>query len=509
VPVGRPSGRAETRWEHTLKDGGIRIEVFGDSSLFTRVGKGVSYLVAAGDSEYLLDCGATPFRSLGHEGLKRLRGVLATHSHEDHRRWFTDLVLYIHYHPELPKRLRLMTSEAIHEEYEKNSKGALERSLSPDSKRVIDVPYDDFVEKAIIGPRAKYRVESLPVGGDEGRAWRVVESKTGKVVPPDRAKAIVNPAANRPRMLMREPSTGEWIEPESYYPFSSSEFYETDRNDFVDEDTGMRFRAAKAPTWHGPPTIGILVELGDERVAFSSDTVYDPDLWRELAEAKHPLPPEAKTKEFAEAHVIEGDINNYIERTWGAARYEEAIRAYDGAVVIHDADFERSVVHTSHSKLTPDVDWRRLILTHTPDGFASLYPITYTGKRYLLKDKDIFEEVAGRARPMDAELHFKASNDTLIVGYRSESGEGRLWETPRGLAVECGHDRPPAEGAKLLGRFDLYVDLLGSYFPAAPFLDGSGYYRTRADGRHEFVTETPEGSSGRVVESCRESIVRS
>ena len=494
--------------ERTLKDSEIRIEVFGDSSLFTSVGKGVSYLVRAGDAEYLLDCGATPFRSLGHEGLKRLRGVVATHSHEDHRRWFTDLVLYLHYHPDLMRRLVLITSEAIHEEYEKNSKGALERSLSDDSRRVVDVPYQDFVEKILLGPRAKYRIDERPVSGGEGTSWRVVEAATGEVVPPDRAKVFVNPKANRPRMLMRDPSTGEWVEPESYYPFSSTDYYEADRNDFVDEATGLRLRASKAPTWHGPPTIGVLIERGDERVAFSSDTVYDPMLWRDLAETKRPLPPEAGTDEFAEAHVVEGDINDYIERTWAPERYEEAMRCYDGAVVIHDADFERSVVHTSHSKLTPDADWRRLVLTHTPDGFASLYPVTYTGKHYLFTDRDIFEEVDGRALPIDAELHFKAHDDTLVVGYRSDSGEGRLWETPRGLAVESGHDRPPTEGAKLLGRFDLYVDLFGYYFPAGPFLDGTGRYRVRSDGRHEFVTETSEGSSGRIVESCREGLGR-
>ncbi|MHC5057385.1 MAG: MBL fold metallo-hydrolase [Planctomycetota bacterium] len=486
-----------------MKDGGLRIEVFGDSSLFTRVGKGVSYLVRAGGSEYLLDCGATPFRSLGHEGLKRLRGVVVTHSHEDHRRWFTDLVLYLHYHPDLRRRLTLITSEAIHEEYEKNSKGALERSLSADSRRVVDVPYSDFVEKVRLGPRAKYRVEQRAVCGGEGRAWRVIEAATAEEVPPDRAKVFVNPAANRPRMLMRDRETGEWIEPESYYPFSATEYYEADRSDLVDEETGLRFRASKAPTWHGPPTIGVLIELGDERVAFSSDTVYDPELWRELAETKRPLPPEAGTKAFAEAHVVEGDINDYIERIWSPARYEEAMRCYDGAVVVHDADFERSVVHTSHSKLKPDADWRRLILTHTPDGFASLHPVTFSGKRYLLERRDIFEEVDGHAFPLDAELHFKAPNDTLVVGYRNDSGDGRLWETPRGLAVEVGHDRPPTEGAKRLGRFDLYVDIEGSYFPAGPFLDGSGRYRVRSDGKHEFVTETPEGSSGRIVESCR------
>jgi hypothetical protein len=271
----------------------------------------------------------------------------------------------------------------------------------------------------------------------------------------------------------------------------------------VDEETGLRFVAVKAPTWHGPPAIGVLIERGDERVAFSSDTVYDTDLWGRLAETRHDLPPEARTPAFEEAHVVEGDINDFIERMWSRERYDEALRAYEGAVVIHDADFERSVVHTSHSKFTPDSDWKRLVLTHTPDGFASHYPMTYTGKRYLLQGGDIYEEVDGRAMPLDADLHFKTADGSLIVGYRNDSGEGRLWETDRGLAVETGHDRPPASDARYVGRYELYFDLEGCYFPAGPVLEGRGAYRKRSDGRAELVIEAPEGSSGRIVESLR------
>jgi len=510
---------------------GIHVEVLGDSSLFTRLGKGVSYLVRADGSTYLIDCGATPFLALGHEGVKALKGLVATHSHEDHRRWFTDLALYIHYHPDLGKRLRLITSEPIHEEYEKNSKGALERSLSADSHSVVEVPYSEFVEKAVMGPRAKYRIEALgsqsskalrsriaeqsETGGSssdavlKGRVWRVVETRTGEVVDPSTAKVLVNPAANRPRMLFKDPGEGLWVEPASYYPFTSRTFYESERNDLLDEETGLRLRAVKAPTWHGPPTIGVLIERGDDRVAFSSDTVFDPALWRELAEDERSLPPEAGSPEFAEAHVIEGDINDYIQRTWSRERYEEAMSAYDGAVVIHDADFEQSVVHTAQSNLTPDADWTRLVLTHTPDGFASRYPLTSTGKRYLVAGGDIFEEVGGQAFDLDADLYFKREDGALLVGYRTDSGEGRLWETPRGMAVEVGHDDPPPRApngpgkAEFLGRYELFFDMGGCYLPAKPVFDGRGDYRERSDGKTELVTETRQGSKGKVVEGIR------
>jgi ribonuclease BN (tRNA processing enzyme) len=490
----------------------MELDIIGDSSLFTRLGKGVTYLLRADGSEYLVDCGATPFLALGHERIGGLRGLISTHSHEDHRRWFTDLVLYLHYHPALQRRLRLVTSEAIHVEFEKNSKGALERSLSADSRTVVDVPYADFVEQIVIGPRAKYRMEYrvFPDAG-EGRVWRVVEAATGKVVSPAKAKVFVNPRANRPRMLFKDPVSGEWVEPESFYPFSSAAFFEEDRNDYVDQQSGLTFRAVKAAAWHGPPTIGVLATRGEERIAFSSDTVYDPELWRELVETRHPRHPDLDGSAFEKAYVMEGEINEYVERTWGRERLDEAMRCYDGAIVVHDADFERSVVHTSHSKFTPDVDWKRLLLTHTPDGFASAHPITVTGKRYHLAGGDIFEVVGdgdGRKdHPLDADLYFKQEDGSLWVGYAAPEGRGRLWETGRGLVVGVDTEEAPAEGAKLQGRYDVYVDVDGHYLPPLPSTSsGRARYLKRADGWLELVVETPEGSRGQIVDDLRAKI---
>jgi len=490
---------------------GIEIEVIGDSSLFTPLGKGVGYLIRADRSEYLIDCGATPFLALGHEGIVRLKGLVATHSHEDHRRWFTDLALYMHYHPGIARRLRLITSEPIHEEFEKNSRGALERSLSPDSRRVVDVPYDKFVERVLIGPRARYRIEARSSPDCDGTVWRVVETATNEIVPPERAKVFVNPSANRPRMLFRDPETGAWVEPETYYSFSASVFYEQNRNDLVDAESGLLFRAVKAASWHGPPTIGVIVERGEERAAFSSDTVYDPKLWLELVEAEQPPPPEASSKAFLEAYLVKDDVNRFIGRVWSRERYEEALRCFDGAVVIHDADFEQSVVHTSHSKLTaftPDADWRRLILTHTPDGFASVFPITSTGKRYRVLGGDLFEVVDGRDLPLDGELHLKAPDGGLLVGYRNPEGDARLWETPRGPTVRFGSDDPPpgVPEAKLVGRYDMYVDIRGHYYPV-PRGPGESY-RLRSDGKVELVRETESGSVGRIAEDVRGKITR-
>ena len=56
-------------------------------------------------------------------------------------------------------------------------------------------------------------------------------------------------------MLFKDPMYGEWIEPESYYPFSSTTFYESDQNIFVDEEAGLTVKAIKSSAWHGVPTI--------------------------------------------------------------------------------------------------------------------------------------------------------------------------------------------------------------------------------------------------------------
>jgi len=492
---------------------GIELEVIGDSSLFTRLGKGVGYLVSADGAEYLVDCGATPFRALGHDGINSLRGLIATHSHEDHRRWFTDLVLYLKYHPACRRKLTLITSEKIHEEYEKNSRGALEISLSADSRRVVDVPYSEFVEKVVIGPLAKYAVK-LCQQGSGGRVWRAVETATGEPAPPSLAKVVVNPAANRPRMLFKDPDIGEWVEPESYYPFSSRTFYEPDRNDVIDETSGLRIRAVKAPAWHGPPTIGLLFSRGAEKVAFSSDTVYDMDLWRELVDTKRPRPPEVQTHQFEEAYVLRDDINRYIERTWSEERFQEALKCFDGAVVVHDADFEASIVHTSLSKLEKQSSWRKLLLTHTPERFCSQFPITATGKRYVFEDGDVLEIAGcrrlpresgrpegGTARPLEADVYFKDADGLLYVGYEAAEGIGRLWDTPRGATMTIGTDAPPAPEAKLLGRYDVYRDIDGEYYPA--LTERGSYYRIRTDGKVEAVSETADTSRGRLAEDRR------
>ena len=69
------------------------------------------------------------------------------------------------------------------------------------------------------------------------------------------------------------------------------------------------------------------------------------------------------------------------------------------------------------------------------------------------------------------------------------------------LSPGAGPDKPPAEDAKLVGRFDAYMDVEGHYLP--PILSPDKRYLKRADGRLELVTDAPNGSQGSIVEDLR------
>jgi len=177
----------------------IEFEVIGNTSPFSLMGESSCYLITVNGRSYLLDCGTPIFPYLGYQGISEIKGIFATHSHEDHKRWFTDIVLFSFYNPVLKSKVRLVSSETILDEYAKNSKGALERTLSFDSKKVIDVPYENMVEPIVIGPRSKYFI-NLKKGGS-GFFYYQVEDRQGNVIGPDKAKIFINPAATRPRLL--------------------------------------------------------------------------------------------------------------------------------------------------------------------------------------------------------------------------------------------------------------------------------------------------------------------
>lgn len=479
---------------------GIRIDIIGDSGPFSEVGKSIGYKISVKGVEYLIDCGAPLFQHLGLEGITRFRGLFATHSHDDHKRWFTDLALFMYYDPNQKQRLRLITTETIHEEFYKTSKAALERSLSLDSKRVIDIPYEDFVESILIGPRARYKIEYyflLP--GEKRKDCRVIDSR-GKTISPKRAKVFVNPKANRPRMLFKDEEKNVWVEPESYYSFGQNVFYEEDQYVYTDEEIGLRVRAIKSSAWHGIPNVSLEVTTDNERILFSSDTVYDPQLWRELATRHHHQRLGMTRQRFEKSPIIFGDINDYIEFTWSKERYEEALSVYKEGLIIHDVAGKDSIVHTDYEKIAGS-PVERLLLTHAPDRFVSTRPLARPGKSYRVIENEVFEEVNGYLYPLEADVYKKEMLDTF-VGFRSGEDRYRVKRQKDGL-LKIVPKGEPIEGETLM-EIDLYRDIEGEYYPV---LEGSNEgYHLRPDGKVERITYGPSGSKGVVVEGMRERL---
>jgi putative transposase len=476
----------------------IEFEVIGNTSPFSLMGESSCYLITVNSRSYLLDCGTPIFPYLGYQGISEIKGIFATHSHEDHKRWFTDIVLFSFYNPVLKSKVRLVSSETILDEYAKNSKGALERTLSFDSKKVIDVPYENMVEPIVIGPRSKYFI-NLKKGGS-GFFYYQVEDRQGNVIGPDKAKIFINPAATRPRLLYKDDETGEWVEPESYYCFDSGLFYEKDKNVFYDGEAGLTVQAVKSTVWHGVPTIAFKFMTKENSLFFSADTVYRPDLWLQLCEERQPQRFNAiSSSEFEKSSIIIADINDFIERTWSRQRYESAMSAYEGSVVVHDVARNKSIVHTDYADIAK-APFQHIFFTHNPDNLTSWRPILTSRKKLVLSKGEVYESVKGVLYPYDADVYVHhLSGD--FVGYKSEKGSYKVIEKDRLLGI-VGSDEPQ-EG---LMRVDLYQDLRGEYFPLLASFNK--VYYIRDDERVEEKTFDSNRSSGRVVQSMRGRICR-
>ena len=477
----------------TFTDRDLILDVVGNTSPFSMAGESSGYMVTVAGRSYLLECGSRIFSFLGPEGIGRLQGIFATHSHEDHKRWFTDIVLFTYYNPALDHRVRLISSEPVLQEFARNSKGALERSLSFDSKRVVDVPFDQMVESTVIGPRSRYFIDVVPV--EDGAFRFEVRDRSGNAVGPERAKIFLHPGGTRPRLLFRDEGSGEWVEPDSYYPFSSPAFYEEDRNPFVDEASGLTVTAVKSPVWHGVPTVAFRFSVGENHLLFSADTVYKPPLWESLFREHRPQRFQSISREeFLRSRVIRGDINDFIERTWSRERFESALSAYEGSVVVHDVARKNSVVHTDYEDIA-NAPIDKLIFTHSPDNLTAFRPILHGGQRIVIRDGDAHECVDGRILPFDADVYVRHFGGNL-VGYRSCSGAYKVVEE-EGLLGVAPLDHP----GRSLMNIDLYEDVGGDYFPLLP--DTSMFYRRREDGRVERVVQGSETSHGTVVAGLR------
>jgi hypothetical protein len=190
-------------------------------------------------------------------------------------------------------------------------------------------------------------------------------------------------------MLLRDAASGEWVDPEIFYAFEERAFYAGGNRRWKCPRSGLTVRATAAPSWHGPSSTAVIFEHRGARLAFSGDTVYDPGLWTELAERRRPQRLPMSRKSFLAAPQVRADVNRLIQRAWSRRRLEAALAAYDGAVVLHDADYPGSVVHTIYAKLSAvaggaNARWKGLVLTHTPETFTSMHPIAFTGAKFRI-----------------------------------------------------------------------------------------------------------------------------
>jgi ribonuclease BN (tRNA processing enzyme) len=474
---------------------GITVHVLGDFGPFSRMGKSIGYKLQAGQSVFLIDCGAPLFQQIGGQGLKKVDALIVTHCHDDHKRWFSDLALFNKYSPDIQKKINLFTAEAVHDDLIEASTPALIKSLSKDSKTIIDIPYEDFVEYQMIGPKAKYRTVLKEDG--KGKFGLYITDIQGNVLAPDNAKIIINQKTKKPRMLFKDPIYGEWVEPESFYSFSSSIFYEENKNIYSGGD-GVTIEAIKAPVWHGVAGIGLKIKNGKETVIFSSDTAHDMELWKQLYSEKKLQRTNMSKREFESASIIYGDINDYIERTWSKERYQDATNAFDDAAVIHDISSRNSVVHTDYEKIkNTSLKKDRALLTHGPDRFTSEWVLCNAGKTFRAKGRKFFEIVGDKLYPMNADIYHKEQGK-FYVGYKNERGKYTVYRKNGLLRFSSFDGTHPG---RPLYKVDLYEDIAGRYFPRLE--KSNAVYFERSDGNIELLQFNDHGSNGKIVKDLR------
>jgi hypothetical protein len=478
---------------------GINVRILGDSGPFSRMGKSISYLLEVGESRLLIDCGAPMFQLIGGHALKTVRGLFVTHCHDDHKRWFSDMALFYRYAPDFPEPLMLLTADDVHSELVASAAPSLDISLSTDARRIVDLPVGDYFRRQPIGPRARYRVVDRRVEGGE----LTVVGPNGEPVDPDLAKVVVNPVSGRARLLFRDPGCGAWVEPTAFYHFGDTTFYEDDPRLYRDPE-GFTIEAVNAPVWHGLPTVGLRVRHAGETLLFPSDTNHDLELWQALVEERRSPVHDLSASAFTEARVIEGDINDYVERTWSEARYREALATFDEGVAIHDVSGPRSVVHTGYDQLPRTaLDPARTLLTHSPDRITSTWMLSKVDKTFCVAGGRVHEVVDGKRWPMCADFYHK-ERGRYFVAFRDPDGTHLVQDHDGMLFLS---DREEPDRGEVLCRVTVYEDVGGQYLPLLDEAAGQ-VYRRRDDGRVERVETTAGGSVGTVVDDCRAEITR-
>lgn len=471
----------------------ISVKVLGDYGPFSRIGKSIGYQVTIGQSRYLVDCGSPVFQKFGGHGLKSIKGLIVTHCHDDHKRWFSDFALFNRYAPDVDRKLFLMTSEKVNSGLIDASVPALSMSLAPDCREIIDIPYSDYVDFMSIAPAARYCIKRVDVA--PGLSRLAVVDAAGEFLPPDRAKIFIG-VSGVPRMLFKDPQSGEWVEPESYYPFSSDVFYDSDWKPYRDSE-GFTIEAINAPVWHGVPSIGVKFITDKETLVFSADTNHDLELWQQLYQEKIPQRRKVSDREFDESAVICGDINDYIERIWSEARYNDAVSAFATGITIHDIAVRKSVVHTDYRRLhQTTLDRKRTILTHSPDKMTSEWLLSEAEKEFLISGESFYEMVGGEKTAVIGDF-FHKENGRYFVCFINPAGKYSIYESDSVLSVSTD----PFKSGTLLTNVDIYEDFQGYYLPM--LTSDEDHYLLRPDRRIELVRFSAEGSTGTIVEDQR------
>ena len=208
-------------------------------------------------------------------------------------------------------------------------------------------------------------------------------------------------------------------------------------------------------------------------------------------------------KEFESSSVIHGDINDYIERVWSEERFKDAVNAFKESIVIHDISSRNSIVHTDYPGLKNTVLERaKVILTHSPDKMTSEWVLSRAGKRFNIKGNSFFEVVEGKLYPLNADVYHKEEGK-YYAGYKSRDGIYSVYDNDGTLGISYS-GRP--ELGREIYKVDLYEDIGGDYFPKIENRDT--VYHERIDGRVELLDYTHEGSSGRVLESYMDMLIR-
>ena len=479
-----------------MSGNGIEILVLGDYGPFSEQGKSIGYQVFINGDSYLVDLGAPLFQQIGGAGISKINGAIITHCHDDHKRWFTDVALYFMYAPALRRRMKLLTTDTVAQQVKRSAGPSLNQSLDTASKLLVDIPYEDYVEHIPLGPRARYRIVHKD-GLESGSSWLVVDTH-GQELGPDRAKIVISTRTGKPRMLFCDPESNEWVEPESFYPFSSPVFYEADQRPLSGHDYTISI--INAPVWHGLPNFGVVFETGGERLILSSDTMHNLPLWQSLYQDRRTPAFDLTSRSFLEASLLNGDINDYIERAWSRQRYEEAIASFGDAAVIHDITGRFGVVHTEYHHLSETVlDPARTLLTHSPDTFCVTgWKLMRAGKRYRVQDNAFLERGHDDALwPLDADLYLK-SGGRFFAGHRHPEGRFYLYGKDGYHAVSDG---PDTGKGTLLFRVNLFEDLNSIYLPHQGIEDQ--FYLVRPDGKAELVYRDNDGSHGLLVGDLR------